>query len=56
MSEIDELIANVANEMKNSCECQENACEITFKHYQAREDIDLGTGSPKLRMIAWDRS
>lgn len=56
MSEFDELIACVANEVQQSREIDE-ACRKTLKDYQCLDTIDPGgEGSGPLKMIAWDRS
>jgi hypothetical protein len=57
MSEFDELIACVANEVQHSKEIDES-CRKTLKDYQCLDTIDPGGGggSGSLKMIAWDRS
>lgn len=58
MSEFDQLIADVASEMKASTIDVNEKCQKTLRDYQCLDTIDpsgVGGGLP-LRMIAWDQA
>lgn len=55
MSEFDEIIACVVNEVQHLREIDES-CRKTLKDYQCLDTIDPEGSTTRLRMIAWDRS
>ncbi len=56
MSEFDEIIACVVNEVQYTGEIDE-LCQQALKDYQCVDTVDQGGGSiSPLKMIAWDRS
>lgn len=59
MLEIDQLIADITNEVKSSSTCISDSCQKTLDDYNNIDDRKPGEGGgpgKPLRMIAWDQA